>query len=85
MNADDRPPARTRPRPAADEMLDPVVPTNTSAARPTAGVPRRGPEPTVQLNVRIGADIGVLIDRAVALTGRTKRALIEEAIRTSYK
>ncbi len=51
------------------------------------GVPpvvRRGPEPTVQLNVRVAADISDLIDRATQSTGHTKRQLIEHAIRTTY-
>jgi len=70
----DRPTPRTRLRPAEDETSDPVV------SRPPV---RRGPEPTVQLNVRIAADVSALLDQQAASTGRTKRQLIEAAIRTT--
>ncbi len=87
MTNNDRPTPRSRPRPAADETLDPVV------SRPQRGMPsaggeppavRRGPEPTVQLNVRVAADVSDLIDRATQSTGRTKRQLIEHAVRATY-
>jgi len=87
MTSNDRPTPRNRPRPAADETLDPVV------SQPQRGMPsvgghlptvRRGPEPTVQLNVRVAADISDLIDRATRSTGHTKRQLIEHAIRLAY-
>lgn len=85
MTASDRPTPRSRPRPAADESTDPMV-GPASFAQPLVEVAaiRRGPEPTVQLNVRVGSDISALIDRAQATTGRTKRQLIERAIRQVY-
>ena len=87
MTSDDRPTPRSRPRPAADETVDPVVSqpqrVMPSAVRAPLAV-RRGPEPTVQLNVRVAADISDLIDRATQTTGHTKRQLIEHAIRTTY-
>jgi len=87
MTSGDRPTPRSRPRPAADETVDPVVSQPQRAMPSAVGVPpavRRGPEPTVQLNVRVAADISDLIDRATQSTGHTKRQLIEHAIRTTY-
>lgn len=80
----ERPTPRIRPRPAADENTDPVI--STPPAAPGPAVPgRRGPEPTVQLNVRVASEISALIHHAQASTGRTKRQLIEHAIRNTYK
>jgi len=75
---------RTRPKPAEDETTDPVVSAPPQPPANPAPV-RRGPEPTVQLNVRIASDVSALIDHQVATTGRTKRQLIEAAIRSSYQ
>ena len=88
----ERPTARSRPRPARDEGIDPIAPlpaapTSTVAPRIASSVEphiRRGPEPTVQLNVRVASDISALIDQQVSTTGRTKRQLIEHAIRQLY-
>jgi len=87
MTSDDRPTPRSRPRPATDEALDPVVNQPQRAMPSATGDPlavRRGPEPTVQLNVRVAADVSDRIDRATQSTGHTKRQLIEHAIRTTY-
>lgn len=89
----ERPTARTRPRPARDEGIDPiaplpVAPAATATAHAVAPLVephiRRGPEPTVQLNVRVASDVSALIDQQVSTTGRTKRQLIEQAIRQLY-
>lgn len=83
----DRPTPRSRPRPAADEAHDPIVPSATATQRTATTPPppnRRGAEPTVQLNVRVSADVNALIDEAATSTGNTKRQLIEHAIRTIY-
>lgn len=94
MTSSDRPTARSRPRPAEDEGTDPVVaPPPPASEHPIGAGPdsrvgevpaRRGPEPTVQLNVRVASDVSALIDQAVQTTGRTKRQLIEQAIRQVY-
>ncbi len=92
MTSSERPTARNRPRPAHDEGIDPIVPPPTPDHPVTAGVgrrveepqARRGPEPTVQLNVRVASDVNALIDHQVSITGRTKRQLIEQAIRQTY-
>jgi hypothetical protein len=75
--SNDRPVPRSRPRPAPDDALDPI-----HSAPPRS--PRRGPEATVQLNVRVAGDISDLLDREHRATDRTKRELIEHAIRTTY-
>jgi len=89
----ERPTARSRPRPAEDEGIDPIAlppagPTPIAShdtVRPVEEAhARRGPEPTVQLNVRVASDISALIDHQVSTTGRTKRQLIEQAIRQTY-
>jgi hypothetical protein len=82
---DDRPTPRRRPQPAADEATDPVVGTAGAGGGTTLPpVRRQEPEPTVQLNVRIAADVSALINQATTETGRTKRQLIEHAIRSTY-
>jgi hypothetical protein len=87
VTSTERPTPRSRPRPAADETVDPVVsqPTQTAPSSELPAAVRRGPEPTVQLNVRVAADVSSLIDEAVRTTGRTKRQLIEHAIRQTYR
>lgn len=91
--SNERPTARSRPRPAEDEGIDPIAPPPPGPDHPgIAGVARRaveaqarrGPEPTVQLNVRVASDISALIDHQVSATGRTKRQLIEHAVRQAY-
>lgn len=84
MNSE-RPTPRSRPQPAADETTDPIVTVPPAGGRPLFGHGRRGPEPTVQLNVRVAADVSALIDQAQANTGQTKRQLIEAAIRDTYR
>jgi hypothetical protein len=61
-------------------------PGGAGPRRPISAAParRRGAEPTVQLNVRVSADINALIDAAADDTGHTKRELIEHAIRNTY-
>lgn len=90
--SNERPTARSRPRPAEDEGIDPIAPAAgppptalPGTVRPVEGAhARRGPEPTVQLNVRVASDVSALIDHQVSTTGRTKRQLIEHAIRQTY-
>lgn len=84
MTSSERPTARSRPRPADDEGIDPIVATPPAAPAHNEAPGRRGPEPTVQLNVRVASDVHALIDQAQAATGRTKRQLIEQAIRNTY-
>jgi hypothetical protein len=87
--SNERPTPRTRPRPAADEGQDPVVPasadrTPPAGAQTAPATGRRGAEPTVQLNVRVSGDVNDIIDAAVVASGSTKRQLIEQAIRATY-
>jgi hypothetical protein len=84
MTSSERPTPRSRPFPAADEAVDPVVSHPPDVAPLIVGGRRRGPEPTVQLNVRVASEVSALIDRAMASSGRTKRQLIEQAIRSTY-
>lgn len=87
MTSAERPIARPRPRPAADEATDPVVPSgrfDRPAEAALAPVARRGPEPTVQLNVRVAAGIADIIEARMTKTGKTKRQLVEDAIRQTY-
>lgn len=77
-----QPRTRTQPRPAADESHDPIdqrpaIPQQTSPSR-------QGPQPTVQLNVRISPDVADLISRMYQATNQSKRELIEHAIRSTY-
>lgn len=88
----ERPQPRTRPRPAADESVDPVqVPISAIAAStpPAASATTqtitpfpaefvdRGPESTVQLNVRVKGATNATINRIQAKTGWTKRQIVE--------
>ena len=85
MTSSERPTPRSRPRPAADEASDPITgPPAATVLHPDPAPARRGPEPTVQLNVRVASEVSALIDRAAARSGRTKRQLIENAIRNTY-
>lgn len=79
MTDPQRPVARPRPRAANDDEVDPVVPGNGSTR-----AARRGPEPTVQVNVRMSVAVHELLEDAVAATGLTRRQLVEAAIRASY-
>lgn len=56
---------------------------SSSAGTPamSAAAPRR--EQTVQLSTRVSPDVTDIIDRAAAATGRSKRDLVEEAIRNA--
>lgn len=83
MTSTERPTPRSRPRPAADETVDPVI-SQPAPSSELPAVARRGPEPTVQLNVRVAGDVSNLIGEAIRTTGRTKRQLIEHAIRQTY-
>ncbi len=101
----ERPQPRTRPRPAADESVDPVeaagggvrltlppasdvanlLPAasrgeqNTAPGPPTADFVDRGPEATVQLNVRVNSGTNAAISRLQSKTGWTKRRIVEQA------
>lgn len=46
---------------------------------------RRGPEPTVQLNSRIAVSVSDLLEQEHARTGRSKRELLEHALRNTYE
>lgn len=77
---------KTRPRPAADENLDPV---DYRSAPPAAPPPPPAPGPgrkeaTVQLATRISLEIDTILTNAAAKTGKSKRALVEEAIRNTW-
>ena len=94
MSAKPERPARSkaRPRPAADEKLDPVdyrlettpsptrQPVQAAAPAPAAG--RK--EATVQLATRISLEIDTILTNAANTTGKSKRALVEEAIKNTW-
>ncbi len=96
MTSDGRPTPRTRPRPAADEGTDPVASaaapaanaTGTRSAEPAPAQTRRGPERTVQLNVRIAEDVADILEHALAdaqaRSNTSKRQVVEHAIRATY-
>lgn len=85
MTQPDRPVARSRPRPPVDEGTDPIVsPMRAAPAPAPSSSVRRGPEPTVQLNVRIGAEINALVDEAQVSHGWTKRQIVEHAIKQAF-
>jgi hypothetical protein len=64
---------------------------SVSAAAPTIPVQRTEPqqlnaggrEVTVQLATRVSPEVAAMVDAEYARTGRSKRALIEEAIRSA--
>lgn len=90
-----RPGRRPRPRPAADEKLDPVdyraqpqtlpvpTPTPVPPLAPQGSAPGRK-EATVQLATRISLEIDTILIDAVNATGKSKRALVEEAIKNTW-
>lgn len=62
----------------------PTPPASTSTAAPAIiGTATRGREQTVQLSTRVSPDVTDIIDQAAAATGRSKRDLVEEAIRNA--
>lgn len=88
MSAQPERPARmkVRPRPAADENLDPVDYRSEARATPPP-TPAQGPvrkEATVQLATRISLEIDAILTNAAATTGKSKRALVEEAIKNTW-
>jgi hypothetical protein len=85
MSSPDRPTPRTRPRPARDEGVDPVVAPAGAGYEGARGGRRVGPEQTVQLNVRVAVEISELIAAEVGTSGRTKRDLIEQAVRSMLR
>lgn len=58
-----------------------AAPTPQSTAAPAIVATARGREQTVQLSTRVSPDVTAIIDQAAAATGRSKRELVEEAIR----
>lgn len=91
MTAQPDRPARgkIRPRPAADEKLDPV---DYRREVPPAPMPQPSPtnitgrkEATVQLATRISMEVDAILTNAAASTGKSKRALVEEAIRNTWR
>ncbi|KAA9106001.1 ribbon-helix-helix protein, CopG family [Microbacterium rhizomatis] len=66
----------------ADAVVPPEDPTGTSGVVGTQPV-LRGRELTVQLAARVSPDVTDLVDRAAAMTGRSKRDLVEDAIRNA--
>lgn len=75
-------PRRSRPQPAPDESIDPVVPT-TPAATPAlepARVPRRR-QATVQLGVRVTEDLADLVAAEADRRGISQREVVETALR----
>ena len=81
MTGHERPVPRPRPCAPSDDQVDPVVP----GVHKTRSSNRPGPEPTVQVNVRMSVEVHHLLEVAVAATGRTRRQLVEAAIRASYR
>lgn len=59
----------------------PTPPASTSTATPAIVATTHGREQTVQLSTRVSPDVTAIIDQAAAATGRSKRELVEEAIR----
>lgn len=84
-----RPQPRPRVRPASDEAIDPIRSSRSAFSTlvdeqlppvAPAEAPRRGPEPAVQLNVRVSLTVSNKLEQDMATTGKTKKALVEEAI-----
>lgn len=73
---------KIRPRPAADENFDPVD-VRTPPPAPTPPAPMRK-EATVQLATRISVEVDAILSNAAATTGKSKRALVEEAIKNTW-
>lgn len=61
----------------------PTPPASTSTAPAAIAPITRGREQTVQLSTRVSPDVTDIIDQAAATTGRSKRDLVEEAIRNA--
>lgn len=56
---------------------------STPAPVRPAGV-KAGPQPAIQLNIRIDMDYAAVVDRIVAERGWTKRFVIEHALKETY-
>lgn len=87
---DYHPPAPTPAKPVTASVDGKDTPS-VSAAAATPTVPRSQPpqlnaggrELTVQLATRVSPEVAAMVDAEYARTGRSKRALIEEAIRNA--
>jgi hypothetical protein len=85
--------ATTPASPAPTQPQEPegkgAAPAPAAAAPPTLTAVRApqqltgGREVTVQLATRVSPDVAAMIDAEFSRTGRSKRALIEEAIRSA--
>lgn len=83
-----------RPKPAADETVDPVTYTSPGPAAPAteaatalhvAAVGRRGRrEVTFPFSTRLSQDVQEVLDAAVAREGITVREATEQAIRNKW-
>lgn len=96
----ERPQARPRkppprePVPAADEDIDPIVPSSPEASAASVAVKyqlpvevprRRRGTPVVQVNVRLPEELDALIDRVADSTVATKSEVVEAALRFAYE
>ncbi len=98
MTPDERPPARTRPRPASDSGADPAdltppaprpstpraTPASPPQGDPMAGLAAQAANFTGQLGVRVSQEHFELVERVKADTGASKRKIIEHALAYTY-
>jgi hypothetical protein len=85
-------PGPSAPEPAAMPEPPPTVSSTATPARiaeqptppPTPVAPRPTSGAYVTLNVRVSIEIDQLISRAMAKTGMTKRAAVEQALLRTY-